>query len=182
MNPKKIQTKIFTRSIVDLTEIIPIFHRWIQDDQLDGLIIDVADYRHVPNGPGVLLIGHEGDYALDLANGRPSISYKHKREWPEGVSSLTQKLVFAVEKAKTAAELLAQQTDIQFDFSEIEIRFPDRLSIPNSAESFADILSILAADSNLIFGISGAEFSYQSLDPRQALTIAVRNLPTPIPA
>ena len=29
------------------------------------MLIDVADYRHVPAGPGVLLIGHEANYSLD---------------------------------------------------------------------------------------------------------------------
>ncbi|MFK7801855.1 MAG: hypothetical protein AB8G95_09505 [Anaerolineae bacterium] len=129
-----------------------------------------------------MLIGHEGDYALDLADGRPGMIYKHKRDWPEGVETLTDKLVFTIGRVKTAAELLSQQSDIQFDLSEIEIRFPDRLSSPNSADTFAKVLAILAKDSKVLFGASGAEFSYRSLDPRQALTVSVRHLPAPVPA
>ncbi|HUG84222.1 MAG TPA: rhodanese-like domain-containing protein, partial [Euzebya sp.] len=30
----------------------------------EGLILDVADYRHVPHGPGVLLVGHDVDYGV----------------------------------------------------------------------------------------------------------------------
>jgi len=29
-----------------------------------GLLIDVADYAHVPDGPGVILIGHDVDYGI----------------------------------------------------------------------------------------------------------------------
>ena len=37
-------------------EFVPVFHRWIQTQAVrDQLLIDVADYEHVPEGPGVLL-------------------------------------------------------------------------------------------------------------------------------
>ncbi len=36
--------------------LIPIFHRWIQERWLPLSLIDVADYSHVPNGPGVMLV------------------------------------------------------------------------------------------------------------------------------
>lgn len=177
MNPKKIQVKLFTQLDVDLEEIVPIFHRWIQDNLLDGLMLDVADYRHVPNGPGVLLIGHEGDYALDLTGDRPGLIYKHKRDWPVHVESLADKLTFVLAKAKTAAELLTAQSDLTFDPTEIELRFPDRLSTPNTVDTFADILADLANHTETVFGNSEVEFSYLSADPRQALTLSVQNLP-----
>jgi len=44
---------------VDLGAVIPIFHQWIQDQIFDELLLDVANYSHVPEGPGVVLIGHE---------------------------------------------------------------------------------------------------------------------------
>ena len=44
----------------DLEPLIPIFHGWIQDQVSEELLLDVADYRHVPAGPGVMLIGLEG--------------------------------------------------------------------------------------------------------------------------
>ncbi len=65
---------------LDLAEAIPIFHRWIQSGRMDGLLIDVADYRHVPDGPGVVLIGHEADYFLDEMEGPLGLLYNRKRE------------------------------------------------------------------------------------------------------
>jgi len=49
--------KIFVHepTSIDLADAIPVFHRWIQEAVLNELVIDVADYRHVPAGPGVML-------------------------------------------------------------------------------------------------------------------------------
>ncbi|MBY0396577.1 MAG: hypothetical protein K2X91_08940, partial [Thermoleophilia bacterium] len=58
---------------------IPVFHGWIQRGAVPGLLIDVADYAHVPQGPGVMLIGHEADHAIDLGEGRPGVLYQRKR-------------------------------------------------------------------------------------------------------
>jgi hypothetical protein len=55
---------------VQLEPFIGTFHRFIQQGVLDGLLVDVADYSHVPNGPGIVLIGHDVDYGLDLVGGR----------------------------------------------------------------------------------------------------------------
>jgi hypothetical protein len=50
----KYDLKLFldAASRFDLEECIPIFHRWIQDQALDEVLIDVADYRHVHHGRG----------------------------------------------------------------------------------------------------------------------------------
>ena len=32
----------------DLTPLIPVFHDWIQGQVFGDLLLDVADYRHVP--------------------------------------------------------------------------------------------------------------------------------------
>ena len=42
------------------------------------LLLDVADYRHVPAGPGVMLIGNEGDYSVDNTGDRLGIRYNRK--------------------------------------------------------------------------------------------------------
>ena len=38
---------------INATEFVPVFHSWIRNKKLkDHLMIDVADYNHVPEGPG----------------------------------------------------------------------------------------------------------------------------------
>ena len=63
---------------LDLDAIVNIFHGWIQEQLCEELLLDVADYRHVHHGPGVVLIGHEADYAIDNTDGRWGIRYNRK--------------------------------------------------------------------------------------------------------
>jgi len=77
LNLHRISVKYFVTdpTVVNLDEIVPVFHRWIQNQSVEGFLIDVADYKHVCQGPGVVLIGHEADYALDMTGGRPGLLY-----------------------------------------------------------------------------------------------------------
>jgi len=36
---------------VDLGALIPVFQQWIEAQIFEGLLLDVADYRHVPAAP-----------------------------------------------------------------------------------------------------------------------------------
>src|ERR1700687_6503465 len=62
----------------DLESLIPVFHGWIENQNGDELLIDVADYTHVPAGPGVVLIGHEGNYCVDNTGNRLGVRYNRK--------------------------------------------------------------------------------------------------------
>ena len=126
-------------SAVDPARFIPLFHSWIQQDAIDGLPIDVADYAHVHQGPGVMLIGHEADHAIDLGEGRPGILYQRKRE-PEGT------LVERIEAALAAADRAAEQIEadpgaggVEFGRDEILVRVLDRRAAPND-QATADAL------------------------------------------
>ena len=75
-----IHIKLFVEhpEAIALTDAIAVFHRWIQTSAVPGLLIDVADYSHVVNGPGVVLIGHESYYSLDVSKGRLGLLYQRK--------------------------------------------------------------------------------------------------------
>src|SRR4051812_30443994 len=59
-------------------DLIPIFHRWIRDNVLPGTLIDVADYAHVPAGPGILLISHDAFYSVDNRENRLGFLYNQR--------------------------------------------------------------------------------------------------------
>src|SRR5712692_2262165 len=63
---------------VDLEPLIPVFHGWIQDQVCEELLLDIADYRHVYAGPGVVLIGHECNYSVDNTDNRLGVRYNRK--------------------------------------------------------------------------------------------------------
>src|SRR5262245_65938136 len=85
---------------VEPARFIGVFHDWIRRGAVPGLLIDVADYAHVHRGPGVLLIGHEADYALDLGEGRPGFLAQRKRD---GRGDLRDRLAGALAGAAQGA-------------------------------------------------------------------------------
>ncbi|MGB0386242.1 MAG: hypothetical protein ACPGWR_15645 [Ardenticatenaceae bacterium] len=153
MIPEHIKVKFFVEepAAVDLPAFIPLFHGWIQNKTVEGLLIDVADYKHVPEGPGILLIGHEGDYAIDMANGRPGLLYSRKREWGDD-HTLKQRLRTVFRLALRACQPIeaepAFEGRIKFRTDDVELTFADRLNAPNQPETLdavrEEILAVLA--------------------------------------
>ena len=81
MELQKFGIKLFIKDINNYSSknFIPVFHNWIQDKVIDDhLLIDVADYSHMPDGPGIMLVAHEGHFSLDQENYQPSIMYMRK--------------------------------------------------------------------------------------------------------
>ena len=72
MNLQHVNVKLLIEDFGDagLERLIPVFHGWIQARARPELLLDIADYRHVPAGPGVVLIGHEANYSVDNTDNR----------------------------------------------------------------------------------------------------------------
>ncbi|MFW5924626.1 MAG: hypothetical protein ACOCV4_00580 [Myxococcota bacterium] len=138
MASERVQVKLYAQdpSAVELDKFVPVFHRWIRDSALDELVIDVADYQHVHQGPGILLVGHGSDYYLDEGEGRPGLLYSRKRDF-EGDGAA--RLADAFRRALRACQLLQQEADLEglrFGTGEMLLRIPDRLNAPNTDETF----------------------------------------------
>ena len=173
MQSKRFAIKYFVKGDVtfDLSMLVPIFQRWIQEHAVEGLLIDVADYKHVFQGPGIVLIGHEGDYGFDLRDGRPGLLYTRKRELG---TSLADDLRLALRLAQQASRKLESESalnGLQFDHDYAEILFFDRLNTPNTPEVFASLHDML----NEIAPSVAANAEVQSIeaDPRKPLTVRV---------
>lgn len=155
MNARKVQVKLYAKTGTDkhLDPFIPLFHTWIQTDALGEMIFDVADYTHVFEGTGVLLVGHGSDYAIDQGEGRVGLLYTRKRDLPEG----TELVEDGLRRALRAAALLNQaalDAPGQFESNEILFRFPDRLSLANDDQSFERVRpAIEAALAKLVGGV-----------------------------
>lgn len=101
-----------------LAEFIPVFHSWIQRRALAGhQLIDVHDYSHVADGPGILLVAHEANLNFD---GR-SLTYTRKQSLP---------LAETVAIARQAAQLL----ELPFTGTPFEVFVNDRLATVTVAE------------------------------------------------
>jgi hypothetical protein len=148
MQSLKYELKWFLESSggVDLETFIPIFHHWIQTQRLDDVLIDVADYRHVPNGPGVILIGHDAQYSMDQSDGRLGLLYSRRRETHpnrQGIQRVTARLQSVFQDALMACQQLeseaALQGKLQFRTDTLELRLNDRLHAPNTEETYREL-------------------------------------------
>lgn len=170
--------KIFARAEVDdLKPAVGLFHRWIQQSAVPGLLIDVVDYRHVPDGPAVQLIGHEGDYLLDRAEGPLGLSYNRKRGPDVGSSSFLD----ALRNALTACAALEREPSLGFKFDAGRLRFiaNDRLSMANDEAGALRARSLLQQAWAGALDIIGGSLERVENDPRSRLTIDVR-APKPV--
>lgn len=171
MQAQKVQVKIYAEQGIErpLESYIPAFHRWIQDSVLDELMIDVADYTHVPQGPGVLLVGHGFDLSLDEGEGRPGLAYFRKRALPEGAALVTD----ALRRVLGAAKLLDGDPQVTgpkgFSNKEILFRFPERLHLANDEPSFATVRSAIEGALSAA-GLTGYSLSREG-EPREPLTV-----------
>jgi len=149
---QQITVKYFTEGPVDQAALIPVFHRWIREDRITGkLLIDVADYRQVQDGPGVMLIAHEAHYGLDEGGGRPGLRMAVRRDEPRAVAErLTQALrdvLFA------CAELEKEESlDVSFAGGEVQIQVLSRLHAPNTAATFAAFREAIAPVLATVYG------------------------------
>ena len=140
MNPiQHVRVKIFARESapIDLADAIPVFHRWIQDRVCPEMLIDVADYRHVPAGPGVMLIGHEANYSLDMTKNRLGLLYSRKQAGGEAQENLRQAFDSALAACRRLEQEPAFAGKLRFDAGDCEFPpFNDRLLAPNRADTY----------------------------------------------
>ena len=164
-----VNVKIFATpdSVVPWHELIPVFHRWIQQGAMPEMLIDVADYAHVPAGPGVMLIGHEAFYSLDNRANRPGMLY-NRRTALEG--TIEDKLRQAWEAARNGARRLSADLNgaVRFDDDDVEVSVNDRALAPNKQETFDAIAPAIRR----VFG-EGAALDWDS-DPRGLFRVRVR--------
>lgn len=170
-----INVKLLLKDSIDLGPIVPVFHNWIQNRTLPELLIDVADYRHVYHGPGVVLVGHEADYSIDETDGRLGLRYNRKALL---AGNNDEKLTWSMRAALTAAKHLEEDTrlpdNFRFNVGEIDLFINDRLLAPNREETRRALDPDLQAFAHKL--LSGEEFSlrYQT-DPGRLFGASIRS-------
>lgn len=147
MQSERYAFKLHVKPPCDVPEkdIILFFHRVIQEGALSETLIDVTDYSHVPNGPGVMLICHEAHYSMDHGGGRLGLKCATKRgasgDGAERLRRVLQKTLRAC-AVMEGHEILAGR--VQFDTASALFSIEDRLVAPNTPETFAAFSPVLA--------------------------------------
>lgn len=154
---------------------IEIFHRWIQQAAVPGLLIDVADYTHLTGGPRVVLVAHEGNYALDDADGRPGLVYTRKQPLegalPERLAAAAGALLAAAERLELDTVALAGG-GATFLTNEMAVVANDRLSAPRKADAEVALRAPLASFAARLFGGAAVETRLLAESDRLGFTLA----------
>jgi hypothetical protein len=149
---------------IHLDDFIPIFHGWIQKQSLDNhLLIDVHDYSHMHQGPGILLVAYEGNFSIDMSEGRPGLLYYRKIPTTlppaEHVASILR-------SALQAVRLLER-----FSTDEFFIIANDRLSAPNNDKTFSELQPILTAALKQVFDGATFTLTRAGKDPKERFAV-----------
>lgn len=160
-------------------EFVPVFHRWIQTQSLaDHLLIDVADYAHVPKGPGTLVVASGANIHMDRGGDRLGLLYVRKQPIAGAKTfGATLKGIFGY---ALSAALKMQEDEflkgrLAFRTDEIAVSFNDRLQAPNSPQAIAQYHPLVTAFFSKVF--PGEKFSIEpsSKSPRERIDLRVKS-------
>jgi hypothetical protein len=151
---------------MELTEFIPIFHEWIQKQVIhDHLLIDVHNYSHMHEGPGILLVAHQGNFSIDKSD-RVGLFYYRKQP----VETLADVIKPALEGCKLLETDANVRGRLRFRTDDMLIVANDRLVAPNNDEAFLHFKPQLSSALSQVLGKS-FRLARISDDPKDRLTI-----------
>ena len=151
--PHRLQIKIAFQDPLSggFDALVPVLHTWITEARLDDVLIDVADYKHVPDGPGILLIGHKADWAYDEVDGQPGFRYQRKRQPEVSLQGDVEAGLNALLEALDLLQVDYQQAFIP-RFDQFEVTLLDRLRYPNAEDNQRDAGRVVQAAFASYFG------------------------------
>lgn len=174
MNACRLDVKLYFDPAYELDPalLIPIFHHWIRDHELDELAIDVADYKHVPDGPGVMLITHEANYAVESIDGRLGLAYLRKRP-AEG--AFPDRLRDALARAIRAGRLLERESTLAglaIPGASWALRIRDRLLAPPTGATYGAVEPALRSLLDELYADAGYALDRED-DPKAGFGVRV---------
>ena len=154
-------------------EAFRIFNSWIPTTP-DEVLIDVADYSHLDEGPQTLLVGHEANYSLDNHSAEMGLLYSRKQP---ADGDLTERLASAFKAALTACQRLEEEPSlagkVKFRCGDVFLVANDRLNATND-EVGEDTLRA-ALDPVLTQLFAGTEYSVERESaPELRLNLRIR--------
>jgi hypothetical protein len=158
---------------LDPAQVVNLMHRWVAQQSMPEMLVDIAELLHVPHGPGVIAVGHEADYALDHTDGRWGVLYRRKTPL---AGSNADRAAQALKSADAAAKLIEDEFKGQITVSrrEFELVINDRALAPNTPETFAAAKADLEAGVKAFLGHANFTLAAQGGDPRRRFGVMVK--------
>jgi hypothetical protein len=160
---------------IDLEPLIPTFHSWIQGQVCEELLLDVADYRHVDAGPGVVLIGHQANYSVDNTDDRLGVRYNRKAPLEgsnqDRFKQATRAVLMACQRLESDPRLGGK---LRFNGQEMELFINDRLLAPNRDTTREAAEPEFQTFFKNLFRGGEYSLSYDNRDPRRLFSVSVK--------
>ncbi len=156
----------------DEGSLIGVLQGWIREEKIGGTLIDVVDYRHVPDGPGIMLVTYEINYMLEHQN---FYGLYLQRKWGEVENQPhTEAIVNLVKSAAEFGTLLEKEAGITLKGDEFHYIANDRLNAPNTDEAFQAVKADLEAALGKVYGDSNFSITKLENNPKERLTLVVK--------
>lgn len=175
MNLQYLNWKIYLENPAETEpdEWFRVLSTWIPD--APEIFIDVADYKHVEDGPVTLLVGHYVNYSLDATGRRLGLLYDYKHPI-EGSNEekLRSSLLGLLRVARRLEEDagFASASKPRFKTSELRFIVNSRALAPNSPATLEAVQPELAKVLTQAFGADGFTLEHLT-DPRQRFSVQV---------
>ena len=176
MELQHVNVKLYLRNpqAVKLEALVPVFHGWIQSKVCEELMIDVADYRHVHAGPGVVLVGHQSDYSVDNTDNRLGVRYNRKATLEgsnrDRFSQALRATVRACQRLEADEKLSGS---LRVNRQEMKLFVNDRMLAPNSGRLTDSVQGELRDFFASIVGGGDFEMKFDT-NPRSLYGVEVR--------
>jgi len=175
MDLQKINVKFFVenRAAVSSEAFVLLFNAWIQ--AADGEYYDIADYAHVEAGPGILLIAHEANIAMDNTGNHWGLLYNRKQPLPgSNGEKLRRVLKAALENCRRIEEASSLEGKVKFRADEALLLINDRLSAPNTEATFNALKADLKTAAHALYGDADFVLERESEDPRKRFGVRIK--------
>lgn len=132
-----IKVAIETPSELDVQSFMSTMGDWIQNETVPGTLIDVADYTHMVDGPGVVLVSHEANWGLDEQDGWKGLSYGVKIEKEE---TLAEQIIHAYKTVLIGCEAIEEtprHDGLEFAVGNFTLVVNDRMTGVQNSENQA---------------------------------------------
>jgi hypothetical protein len=160
---------------IDPAKVVDIFHRWVATQSVPGVVlVDVAELLHVPDGPGVVAVGVEADFALDHTGGTWGVLYRSKVVVK---GSNADRIGLAFEAANRTGVLLEEAfgSALKFSREEFELIVNDRGIAPNTPATYAAVQPEIEAALRSLLGHGEFELARHDREPRQRFGLTVKS-------
>jgi hypothetical protein len=157
----------------DPEAVVPVLHRWIQSSAVPGTLIDVADYAHLPQSPGVVLVAHEWTLMVDETEGPRGLLMLRKAPL-EG--ALPARIAAVIREAAKACAVLEREAGLpgaRFRGGEAWVLSNDRLEAPNTDAAWTAFRPAVEAAAKAVWGAAAA-VERDARDPRSRLIARVK--------